>query len=172
MSILLPEAANPPPVEGVDYEFIESDEHALKIKLLSHGWEGVVYVYDHVALNAPNQNSEVVDEFDDIDAKYNLVEEAPEDVVLKFNYQILDNPNKCVTRSHPPFEIWLGEILSAILVDATTNEKTKYSMFSKTDEGKIESLQPPKKSITNLSPPQIKTVSVWGRVKNFFTGNR
>jgi hypothetical protein len=129
------------PKEGIDWEYVDNEDNALVVRIKTGPWKDIQYVYQYVSLIAPPAPPPK-DEFDDIDAKYNMVDEEEETARLKFDYVVLDNPLKAVTKHSHEFELLLGDILAAILWDAVTNSETKFSMVSKSDKGKIEGLQP------------------------------
>jgi hypothetical protein len=138
------------PIEGTHYEFLDNDDCALAIKIIKNPtigadpFEELVYMYQYVSLHTPK--SDVPDDFEDIDADCNFVEEEEPEIRLKFDYVVVENPKNYATRSNPDFEILVGDILTNVLIDATTNVNTKYTMFSKTDSGIIEKLKPIKKN--------------------------
>lgn len=159
------------PKEGVDFKFIENTFPSLTIQILSGDYKDIVYVYKYVGLKAISETEEEeLKDFDDIHAEYNMVEEEPEEVRLSFDYEILENPNLCATHHHPDFEMFVGSILSVILVDATTNEGSKYTMFTKTEDGGIERLE----IITPVLPENsvhvndLKVSGVFARILAFF----
>jgi hypothetical protein len=165
-SILIPPGLLPP-VEGQDFVFIENTEAALKIKILREDYKDITYVYKYVAL-IPPAPAIPKDEFDDVDAQYNMVEEEEETARLKFDYLVIDNPLQFATNHNPDFERLIGDILSYILTDATTNPSTKYTMFSVDAEGKIENLKPVKDSALRdkiVGVPEKKSGGLMAMVK-------
>jgi hypothetical protein len=162
-SLILPEKKFTP-VEGVDFEYVPSEDIGLKIRILTGEFKNIVYQYNYVGIIEPQPTD---DFFDDVDAKWNFAEDEPQEAVLKYDYIVLDNPENYATKHSPLFELLLGDVLSVILMDAATNSDSKYSMFSKNDEGKIERLLTPVKPV----PVPTKTVGAWSKVKNFFFGS-
>lgn len=176
-NILMPAGVRIPPVEGRDYEYIENEDNALQIRILRIDYAGIVYAYRYVALIPPAPPIPK-DEFDDIDAEYNMVEEEPDETAkLKFDFVVLENPNGFVTTHVPEFEILLGDILANILMDAATNEASKYTMVAKNAEGKIEKLKPLKEGklknrIIGVPPKTVAaTGGIFGKIKRFFLGH-
>lgn len=173
--IIIPPGARLEPKEGIDFEYVTNDDGALTIRILRDDYKGIMYVYRYVALIPPAPPIPK-DEFDDIDAKYNMVEEEEDTAKLKFDYVILENPNKYATKHVPGFEILLGDILSNILIDTVTNTDTKYTMLAKNAEGKIEKLHPikPGKLRDKVMEVPTKTVGWSGllqKTKRFIFGH-
>ncbi len=164
-----------PPVEGRDYEFLPNDDDALKIRILRNDYRGIVYVYEYVALIPPPVPIPK-DEFDDVDAQYNMVEEEDQSARLKFDYVILENPEEWITKHVVEFDTLVGDILSQVLIDAASNPESKYSMVSKNDEGKITALKPIKKKTigSNVTSLPVRTAPTlqgfFRRVSKFFFG--
>lgn len=170
MTLIMPQLNSRDPKEGIDFEYVESDTNALTIRILRADFGGVVYQYDYVTLSGLVQKDEPDDDFFDKDAAFNMVEDEDEsEPRLKFDFTVLQNPGQYDTRHNPEFEFLIGDILSFILLDASTNTETKYSMFSKSDEGKIEKMLPPKPGTKSVNESTSFFARLWNWVKSLFS---
>lgn len=122
------------PVEDIDFEYCDNPAKALTFKILTGPFKDILYMYEFVALHGLEPPEKIEDDYE--------IGSEDHTIRLQFDYYIFENPNEVYTRQEPEFEMLMGDILSKVLLDATSNPETKYDMFVKNEEGKILNLKP------------------------------